>query len=96
MKQFISGHYYKLSFYNEVCYYFQFNYIEDSTIFSYFEIEDNEYTDNKWLLESHYVEDDVYIYTEISIEEIIDLLPDSNINKINYLRKQRIKKLLFL
>lgn len=34
------------------------------------------------------------IYEKIDIKEILHLLPDDNLDKINYIRKQRIKSLL--
>ena len=39
---------------------------------------------------------DDYRYEEIDIKDIIDFLPKDNPDKINFLRKQRIKSLLCL
>lgn len=41
-----------------------------------------------------YIPSDGYKFREVRITEILKYLPDDNIDKINYLRKQRINTLL--
>ena len=59
-------------------------------VYTYYYIYDGIYNG----YECYLFDDYEYDCKEVDIKDITDLMPDSNIDKINYIRKQRIKSLL--
>lgn len=89
------NHFYKITIYNSV-FIFLLTKIENDNIYCsswYIDYIDKTYTNteiNDYLINLNAVDK----IEEIMIEDFIDILPNDNINKINYLRKERIKNLL--
>ena len=99
----IEGKWYKFlnSFGEEI--YFPFREIKDGNIYGYGDKDAffifkrklthvfNLNTDGVFI----WKDEGVDVFEEISYDEVINIMPDNNVIKINYLRKQRIKKLLY-
>ena len=89
---FIIGKYYKYFYFYDV-YIFKLKEIIGDDL-----ILDLEYYFYKNIIqkndENHIIYRDNDAFKEVNIKDIIDLLPNDNIDKINYMRKNRIKSLL--
>lgn len=89
---FIDGKYYKCIDSRKFIYYFKFKCFcdkEKEYIESYYEIWRDEYYPK-----SFFPKENLATYIEIPISQIIDMLPDNHIDKIVYLRNEKIKLLL--
>lgn len=99
MIQFKKDYYYKL--YDnqlDIVSYFKFKFILDNRVFcDGFEIYDGFYMiyDENYCDTVYFERYDI-IVEEIDISVIVDYLPENNLDKIIYLRKQKIKSLLAL
>lgn len=104
-KDFIDNHYYKY-IYDEYVYYFKYdkqysNYCDNiGYLNAFYEIKifNNiiQYSDSIDYGQAYFpLETETYnYYSEVYLSEFVHLLPDNNIDKINYNRKNRIKILL--
>lgn len=90
---FIIGKYYKFFYFYDVFIFKLKDIIGDNLIIDleyYFYMNYIQKND-----ENHIVYKEYDNYVEVNIKDIIDLLPNDNIDKINYMRKNRIKSLLY-
>ena len=100
-KDFIDKHYYKYVF-DTYIYYFKYDeknsLFEDNCLYAFYEIKffDNTilYRDSYNYMLAYYPLETEGFYEEVSFTEFVDYLPDTNTDKIIYMRKQKIKHLL--
>ena len=93
----VENHYYKLK-YHITTNYIKYYYYNNKSIYFYWEIRcfNNDKPFFKYLntLSLAFRFDEYMICEEVEIDELIEYLPENNIDKINYLRKRKIKNLL--
>lgn len=91
--KFIKNRYYKIYWegYNNTLWYFRFNEESNKIIYicGYMINNYGDYNEGFYFFDS-----DEYIYTEVQLDEFVEYLPDKNQDKIIYMRKKKISKLL--
>lgn len=98
--EFKEGHYYKIDGGNGNNYIMKYSYCEDvhnilTKLNYYYMIYYSKVDYVFYITDSYIIHDSGLIIEEIFIEDFVYLLPDNNSDKINYLRKDKIKSLLY-
>lgn len=93
ISDFEENHIYTVNLYNNV-YYFKFKFFEFDNLYYYWEIVNDNFNENIFI--SFPFLFSVGNFYKADIKDIIDLLPENHPDKINHIRKEKIKKLLIL